>query len=520
MKRVTALLLILASLIVSVNVVHKTGFAIGSVKTDEVASSMYGDFLAAKFAQSTGKAEYAVEFIESAIAKEPENKELLKRSYGLFVYNGEFEKAIDQANRQIEMDKQAIAKKQKFEFNPNAYLIASVKAFKDKKYSTATEILKPILASGAEPTSHIDGVILPMIAAWSNVADKKFPEAFKVIDGITSSYMLSVFSYHRAIINDIANNKPVVVEGKKYEPEALARELISELFTEVGKYSFTEKNLEEAVIYFRFADFLDGGDEVKTLLASAFEAQEKFENAIAVLQTVPKSSKIYNDAQIAIAIDYFKIKNIAEAEKTLNEVAAEDGYNYKASLVLAGLKMEQKNFEESVKIINAALENIEKITPDQAPAYFNLGICHDKLGKWDDAEKNLQKALELQPQNPEFLNYLAYSWIIRGKNIDQSKKMLEQAVINSGGAGHILDSYGWALYKLGEYKKALSFLEQASAQMPYNPVINEHLGDTYWKLDRKKEAQFQWKRALENYKPEFEEIDLPELKRKADQGMN
>jgi tetratricopeptide (TPR) repeat protein len=519
MKRIAALSLVIASMIVSVKFVHKNGYSIGEKPMDE-SSSVYGDFLASKYAQNVGEADYAVNFIESALAKEPDNIELLKRSYGVFIYNGEFEKALEQSKRQIELDKQALAAKQKVEFNPNPYLILALDSFKNRKYEQVTETLKPILNSGKEPTSHIDGVILPMIAAWSNVAQKKFPEAFKVIDGITSTYMLSVFSYHRALINDIANNKPVEIAGKKYDAESLARDLISELFSEVGKYSLTEKNFEEAVIYFRFADYLEAGDDIKALLAGSFEAQGKYENAIKVLSTTDEDSIVYNDAQIAIAIDYFRLKNVSEAEKILNKVSKVELYKYKAMLVLAGLKMESKDYKSAIETINTALKDLKSVTPEVAPAYFNLGLCYDKLGNWEQAEINLQKALELQPQNPEFLNYLAYSWIIKGKNIEKSKQMLEQAVINSGGAGHILDSYGWALFTLGEYKKAVTFLEQASAQMAYNPVINEHLGDVYWKLGRKKEAEFQWKKALENYKPEFEEIDYQELKRKATQGLN
>lgn len=519
MKKLIALCLVIVSLIASINVIHKKGYVFGNQIASK-SSSVYGDFLAANFAQSTGQAEYAVEFIESAIAKEPENQDLLKRSYGLFIYNGEFEKAVEQSNRQIEMDKQAAAQKKKVEINANPYLIASIDAFKNKKYSRAVEILTPILATSYEPKSHIDGVILPMIAAWSNVAQKKFPEAFKVIDGITSTYMLSVFSYHRALINDVANGKPVEIKGKKYEAETLARDLISELFSEVGKYSLTEKNYEEAVIYFRFSDFLEGSAADKTLLATAFEAQGKFANAIKVLEGIDDKSEFYNDTQIAIALDKFRLKEYDSAKSTLQKVAKTESHKYKALLVLAGIEMEQKQYQSAIDRINEALNGVTTPKEEHGAAYFNLGISYDKLSKWEEAESNLQKALELQPQNPEFLNYLAYSWIIRGKNVEQSKKMLEQAVINSGGAGHILDSYGWALFKIGDYKKALPFLEQASNQMAYNPVINEHLGDIYWKLNRKKEAQFQWKKALENYKPEFEEIDLQELKRKAEQGLN
>lgn len=522
MKKITSLLLVIASLILSVNIVHKQDYSLGEKPVLSVVpdNSIYGDYLASSYAQKQGETKYAIQFIESALAKEPDNKELLNRSYGIFVYNGDFAKAINHASRQIKEDKELLEKNKKAKVNVNAYLLSSVNSFKNKKYAEVVSTLQPIIDPAREPDSHVDGVMLPMIAAWSNVAAGNYPAAFKVIDGITSNYMLSVFSYHRALINDMANKKPVTINGVKYDNVTLAHALIPDIFTEIGRYSMGEKNYEEAVIYFRLADYLGGGDDVKVLLATAFEIEGKFKPAKDVLLTIPETSKIYNDAQIAIALNNFRLKETTQAEKVLNQVATNKDYSYKALLVLAGIKMEDKKYQEAIDILTKALAGVQQETSENGIAYFNLGISYDKLDKWSEAEANLEKALKLQPKNPEFLNYLAYSWIVKNKNVDKAKKMLEAAVINSGGAGHILDSYGWALYSLGEFKKALPFLEQASNQLPYNPVINDHLGDVYWKLGRKKEAEFQWKRALENYRTEYEELNLSKLKYKVKHGMD
>ncbi len=182
--------------------------------------------------------------------------------------------------------------------------------------------------------------------------------------------------------------------------------------------------------------------------------------------------------------------------------------------------MGKKDYEQTIKYYEVAEKLIDKFTQGNWNLYFNLGVAYDKKGDWDKAEYNLKKAVQIDPENPEILNYLAYSWIIKNENVNQARSMLEAAVIKSGGAPHILDSYGWALYALGFYSEALPFLEQAGLAMPYNSVINSHLGDLYWKLGRRKEAQYQWKKARDYYDSEnSDEIKLEEIKKKIDKGL-
>ena len=147
--------------------------------------------------------------------------------------------------------------------------------------------------------------------------------------------------------------------------------------------------------------------------------------------------------------------------------------------------------------------------------YYTRGIALERARQWDRAERDLLKALELEPDQPLVLNYLGYSWIEQGQNLDRAKKMIEKAVLQRPQDGYIADSLGWALYRLGNYPEAVVNLERAVALEPGDPIINDHLGDAYWLAGRREEARFQWTRALtQDPKPEVEEIIRDKLQGK------
>src|SRR5690606_7892172 len=147
--------------------------------------------------------------------------------------------------------------------------------------------------------------------------------------------------------------------------------------------------------------------------------------------------------------------------------------------------------------------------------YFR-GIAHERSGRWQLAEADFLKALELEPEHPYVMNYLAYSWVEKGENYDRALDMLRRAVDLRPQDGYIVDSLGWVFYRLGEYEKAVEHLERAIELNPTDPVINDHLGDAYWKVGRRQEARFQWKRAL-NFEPE--EADIPRIQAKIERGL-
>jgi Flp pilus assembly protein TadD len=146
--------------------------------------------------------------------------------------------------------------------------------------------------------------------------------------------------------------------------------------------------------------------------------------------------------------------------------------------------------------------------------FYFRGICFERSKQWAKAEADLKKALELYPDQAHVLNYLGYSWIDQGINLDDGMRMIKRAVEQRADDGYIVDSLGWAYYRLGNNEEAVKQLERAVELKPEDPTINDHLGDAYWKVGRVLEARFQWSHARD-LKPEPEDLVKIEAKLKS-----
>ncbi len=149
--------------------------------------------------------------------------------------------------------------------------------------------------------------------------------------------------------------------------------------------------------------------------------------------------------------------------------------------------------------------------------YYARGIVHSMLDDWPNTEADFRQALTLNPDQPQVLNYLGYSMVEKKINLDEALAMIQTAVDQSPDSGYIIDSLGWAKFRLGRFEEALPHLERAAELMPVDPLVNDHLGDAYWAVGRKLEAAFQWRRAL-SFDPEEKEIDR--IRRKLEVGLD
>lgn len=172
---------------------------------------------------------------------------------------------------------------------------------------------------------------------------------------------------------------------------------------------------------------------------------------------------------------------------------------------------------EAIPHYDAALTHF---TDPKAPGwqvYFNRGACHERSGNFDGLVADMRLALEINPDQPQVLNYLGYSYVDRGENLEEAMAMIEKAVAAEPDAGYIVDSLAWALYRLGRFDEALPHMERASVLEPVDPIVTDHLGDVYWVVGRKREAVFQWKRAL-SFKPT--EKDAARIRLKLEIGLD
>ncbi len=206
----------------------------------------------------------------------------------------------------------------------------------------------------------------------------------------------------------------------------------------------------------------------------------------------------------------------AEAEAMLRQAMADDPADISAAQQLGQLLRSTKDFTGAAKAYTTAIERLGDLEPEDWQLFYYRGIAYERAKDWPSAEKDFLKALELSPDEPYVLNYLAYTWVERRENLDKALPMLEKAVQQRPEEGFIVDSLGWAHFKLGNYEKAVVNLEKAVKLAPTDPVLNDHLGDAYWRVGRHHEARFQWSRAL-SFEPEPEL--KPVIEKKLEEGL-
>ncbi len=266
--------------------------------------------------------------------------------------------------------------------------------------------------------------------------------------------------------------------------------------------------------YLQLALYLEPGHALAQLsLADLYEAMKKPELAIKVYERVPAASPLKRIADIQLAIDLDALDRTQEATKHLEKVIAAKPDDMEAIIALANIQRERKQYEGCAESYGKAINLLAQPTKANWTTYYFRGICYERAKQWPKAEQDFKKALELYPDQPHVLNYLGYSWIDQGIHLDEAMSMIKRSVEQRPDDGYIVDSLGWAYYRLGNYDEAVKNLERAVELKPVDPTINDHLGDVYWKVDRVLEAKFQWSHARD-LKPEDDELAKIEQKLK------
>jgi tetratricopeptide (TPR) repeat protein len=248
--------------------------------------------------------------------------------------------------------------------------------------------------------------------------------------------------------------------------------------------------------------------------ADALEAQDRADEAIDVLRMVKVGSPWRADAQIQLAETLARMDRAGEARAMVADAAKSPRRDILARA--ADFHRTTGSYGEAVSLYDRIMALDTAAGAPDWRVLFARAMSRDAGGDWAGAEADLVAALELEPDHPELLNSLGYNWIERGEKMEEGMALIQRAVAARPDLGHIVDSYGWALYRQGQYEQAIPYLERASALMPTEAEIIDHLGDAYWRVGRQKEARYAWAEAL-RLKPE--ETREASLKQKLDRGL-
>jgi len=525
-----------------------------------LSGSPLGSYLAARHAGAQRDSTAAATYYLSALRADPRNTALLERTFLSVLADGDIDVAGRLAERAVNLDRNGKL----------ARLVLGVRLLKRKHYKSA----RPNLTKAVQ--APITDLAPTLLAAWAQAGAGDWRSAIATIDKLSGPEWYGLFkNLHAGLILDLAGRHKDagkrLEQAHKIDPtmlraveaygswasrhdkakalgiyqefdkvlprhplitEAMDRikqgrsvpQIVSSAATGGGEVlygigaSFGRRGGQDlGLLYLQLGIYLSPNHALALLsLADLYENLKKPGQAIKIYAKVPKSSPLYRNAAIQGAINLDSLDRTEDAKKQLERLIAEDGGDRDAVLALGNILRARKRFSECGDAYSKVIKDIkDPQKPDWTVFYFR-GVCYERSKQWAMAEADLKKALELFPDQPHVLNYLGYSWIDQGLHLDEGMKMIRKAVEQRPDDGYIVDSLGWAYYRLGNYDEAVKHLERAIEIRPEDPTINDHLGDAYWRVGRQLEARFQWAHARD-LKPEPEE--LPKILKKIKEGL-
>lgn len=515
-----------------------------------------GSILSSRFAAQHRDVNEASHYMRESLKRDPDNRSLQQEAMRAHVVAGEMEEAAKIA--------QLIKT-----YSPEDPLVATVlmiDAYKRANYVEAKQYLAQPMNKG------LFGIVRPVLQQWLLVAEGGLKAPVNLQSSIDKAGFFAPFlHYHSALINDtlgfadIAEQHYVkssanaaltpyrVIEAyanfharrgdfdkakalfdtyAKENPQsnlmpddrawkegivppplvANATEGMAELFFATASILFGEELTTESFIYLRLALALRPDlPPAQLMLANLYEANGEYEEAIRIYDAIKPGTVFYKRALIRRAVNLEALGKVDEAISELEALSERFQTDETALITLGDIFREQGKYEDAVGAYGQAISRMQPVTSEDWPLFYARGIAYERAGMWNAAEQDFNEALKLEPNQPDVLNYLGYSWLVMGKRTDKAKDYIEQALSARPDDPHILDSMGWAYFLSGEYEEAVGFLERAAELMPQDATVNDHLGDAYWRVGRKTEAEFQWKRAL-TFKPSKEDAKRIRLK--------
>lgn len=277
------------------------------------------------------------------------------------------------------------------------------------------------------------------------------------------------------------------------------KDVIAEFFYILANLYSSEEDYKLSNFYLNISLFLnDQFLSNKALLAENYYYQKKYKlsrNIYNSLKSIGPAFSWYSSKSISVILldTQGKEKSISSLENEFNLLKK---HNFEHYYELANFYKDNEYFKESIKYYSLALQNIKQ-NHDLVPKILDRrGTSYERLGEWMKAEKDLTESLKISPDQPYVLNYLAYSWIEKGVNLDKALEMLKRATELRKNDGYIIDSLGWGYYARKNYVDAEKFLQEAVELKPLDPVINDHYADVLWMLKKNIQARYVWKYVL------------------------
>lgn len=524
-----------------VEALQEAGFDLNQLTVWPPSSA--GQYLAARIALGNDDLETANKSFQQAIEVAPDGNiaaYLAERALPVAIGSGDDEAALRLSRAIPQLERTASGQ--------FALLINLREAISDAKWADANGLTNRIRAEG------LGLYVQPLSRVWILAGQQRFDAALKLLaeSGQKNPSFRGLFGLHRALILDMAD-RPEAEEAYKQtlkeslslhtamlaadyfarhnetkEVDAIYQQLSKQLALPISQERFTqsfplknkkmnaasgfatilidlatvlqqENSSRLSLLYARIAEpELRAYPLLHILLGDIFTDIRDYNEARKSYAAIDKDNLFYPTAQWSIADTYIMEKNTDEALKVMKPLSDDPLLRRQTLTQMADLLRAEKKYPEAISYYDEVIKGIDKLQERDWGLFYARAICHESLKDWSKAEQDLQQALKLNPNQPEVLNYLGYSWADKGVKLEQAYDYIVRAHQQTPDEPYIIDSVGWVLYQLGHFQKSVAYLEESIQMLPADPLINDHLGDAYWQAGREHEARFQWERALKN----------------------
>jgi tetratricopeptide (TPR) repeat protein len=528
------------------------------------AKSLLGSYLAGRVARTQNDTPAAAAYYGKALEHDPANEVLIDSAFLMEATEGTSWSRVQELAQQLAKLKPS---------HRAARTFLGLADFKAGRYQEADEHFKQ---ANVNPIGELTGALT---RAWNLQAQDKTEEALDLLDTKKLPEWANIFlRYHRALIADVAGRTAearssyermpkneqrslrvtlayashaanagdarlarsilnAYLERTKGEGHLYARALLqdvaagkrpqlivstpvegmAEVFYGLGEALSGDGSMGIGVVFLQFALYLTPEAPFPLVaLASTNETHKRYAAAIAAYDRVPKDTPFEINIEVRKALNLNQLERVDEAQKLLETLAHAHPQDVRPLEALGGIMRGHKRYAEAADYYSRAIALIGKPEPKHWTYYYSRGTCYERLKQYSKAEADLERSLQLSPDQPLTLNYLGYTWIDQNRNLRRGMKMIERAVHLKSDDGYIVDSLGWAHYRRGNFKEAVKHLERAVELRAEDPTLNDHLGDAYWRVGRQREARFQWEQAL-TFRPEPEEAE--KIRQKLENGL-
>ncbi|MCP4354406.1 MAG: tetratricopeptide repeat protein [Proteobacteria bacterium] len=500
------------------------------------SKTLSGSYLAGRFAQRHQDWETAQHYMNDVIEHDKNNTVIEQRTFLLTLGSGNFDQTKNIAKKITTSENKT---------SELALIFLASDALKTGDFKSALKYIDLV------PEDGFGQYTKPLLKAWTLVGLDKKDEAIKILTN-SEMQMDSTYRMHLGLIEELNENmksaethyRVVMANGlelhtaimianfyERYDMKSISDTIHENLdkvysfkpFTRATKRKngekvkpnittvadgaalvmldlttllYSKRAYDSAKIYGNLVRFLDEDSPFINLILGDISAlHSQYNNAVNFYNAIEKTSALYWLSRNRVSEVYEINGEYKKSIKILREMAKDASIKVQVLSSIGDTYRRNSQFKKAINAYNEALADVDIITDKHWPIVYARGIAKEKVTSWDHAESDILKALEFQPQNPMILNFVAYSWAEKDKNLDKALEYVKRAEELKPYDAYILDSYGWVLFHKGNYQAAIEKLEQAVELMPDDEAILDHLGDAYWQDNQKNTARKYWTKA-------------------------